>query len=584
MSRARLARLQQRSRLSTLAVAALAAVALFIGTRASAASSITSQVLSDPAGEHTGDEFGHAVAWIGDVNGDGYDDVLVGAFRYPETTSVGQVYLYFGGPSMDAVPDLIITPPPGGAGWFGVSVASAGDFNGDGYPDFIIGAQQAGNEGKAFIYYGGPLLDGIPDVTLTGETTGQLTAFGASVASAGDVNGDGYDDVIVGAPWYPGGNNEPGRVYVFFGGAAPDAVPDRVFTGVGFFDQLGTVVGSAGDMNGDGYPDLFASAPNNDTAMLNAGALYVWFGGPAFDTTPDLTLYGSSVNEHLNKAANAGDVNADGYSDLIAAGRSQVRVWFGGSPPDAVADLTLAVAFASVAGAGDVNSDGIDDFVVGSPNDDGGGGSGRVSIYFGGHAVDTVEDMFYVGNPSTGDIGQCVAGGARVDGPGPADVVTGAYWDPDLDGYNNGRVFVYANSVTDICPGQADGTVCNDGNACTSGEVCAGGVCGGGAPIVTRAVNGSVRLATAGSATTISWSDPSGPFSVYRGTRSGGSPWAYNQTCHASHLAAQSATDSDNPASAAMFFYLVARGGSCGESILGQDSNGQPIPNTSPCP
>jgi hypothetical protein len=119
-----------------------------------------------------------------------------------------------------------------------VSVASAGDFNGDGYPDFIIGAQQASNEGKAFIYYGGPSLDATPDFTLTGETTGALTGFGASVASAGDVNGDGFGDVIVGAPWYPGGGNRPGRAYVFFGGAVPDAIPDRVFSGVGFYDQL----------------------------------------------------------------------------------------------------------------------------------------------------------------------------------------------------------------------------------------------------------------------------------------------------------------------------------------------------------
>src|SRR5262249_43548263 len=151
---------------STLAVAGLVAVALFAGRSAGAAASLTSRILIDPAGEHTGDVCGCSVGWVGDVNGDGYDDVLVGAFRYPEIQSIGQAYLYFGGPSMDAVPDLVIQPPPGGAGWFGVSVASAGDFNGDGYPDFIVGAQQAGNEGKAFIYYGGPPPRAPPRVTL----------------------------------------------------------------------------------------------------------------------------------------------------------------------------------------------------------------------------------------------------------------------------------------------------------------------------------------------------------------------------------------------------------------------------------
>ena len=445
MHRARLARLALRWRPSRLPIAILVAIVLFAGARADAASSITSRTLSDPVGEHTGDEFGHSVAWVGDVNGDGYDDVLVGAFRYPEIASVGQAYLYFGGPAMDSTADLVITPPAGGSGWFGISDASAGDFDGDGQPDFIIGAQQAGSEGKAFIYYGGPSLDGTADFTLTGESTGSLTAFGASVASAGDVNEDGFGDVIVGAPWYPGGNNKPGRAYVFSGGAAPDAVPDRVFSGAGFYDQLGTVVGGAGDINGDGHPDLLASAPNNGAAALGAGAIYVWFGGPVLDATPDLTVLGSGTNEHLMNAANAGDVNADGFSDLIGAGNAQVRVWFGGSAPNSVPDLTLAISHASVAGAGDVDSDGVDDFVVGAPYDVS-GGSGRVSVYFGGSTVDTLADLHYDGDPSGGIIGTCVAGGGHADGLGPSDVVSSAYWDPEAIGYNKGHVYLIANS------------------------------------------------------------------------------------------------------------------------------------------
>jgi hypothetical protein len=583
MRRARLARLSLRRLPSKLAIAILVATALFAAPRVGAASSIASRILIDPVGEHTGDVFGGSVAWIGDVNGDGYDDVLVGAFRYPESASVGQAYLYFGGPAIDSVADLVITPPAGGSGWFGVSVASAGDFNGDGYPDFIIGAQQAGNEGKAFIYYGGPSLDATPDFTLTGESTGALIAFGASVASAGDMNEDGFGDVIVGAPWYPGGGNKPGRAYLFFGGAVPDAVPDRVFTGVSFYDQLGTVVGSAGDMNGDGHPDLFASAPNNDTAALNAGALYVWFGGPAFDTTADLTVFGTGNYQNLMNAANAGDVNADGFSDLIGAGRDHVYVWFGGSSPNPVPDLTLARSYASVAGAADVDGDGIDDFLVGSANDAPGG---RVSVYFGGSAVDTLEDLHFVGNDPAAGVGLGVAVGGHVDGPGPADVIASAYWDPEAIGYNMGRVYVFANSSPPIntCPGQADGTACSDGNSCTSGEVCGGGVCGGGTPVLPPAVNGSVSLVGGGSGTTISWSGLPGPYSVYRGTRSGGSPWAYNQTCHDSHIAASSATDLQTPPIGTMYFYLVTRVDGCGESIPGQNSGGQPNPNPAPCP
>jgi hypothetical protein len=582
MNRAHLVRLPLQWRLSTLRIASLVAIALLVGPRAGATSSIMSRILIDPVGEHTGDEFGRSVTWVGDVNVDGYDDLLIGAFRYPEIASVGQAYLYLGGPAMDSVADFVITPPAGGSGWFGISVASAGDFNGDGYPDFIIGAQQSGNEGKAFVYYGGPSLDATPDRTLTGESTGSITAFGASVASAGDINEDGFADVIVGAPWYPGGGNKPGRAYVFFGGATPDAVPDRVFSGVGFYDQLGSVVGSAGDMNGDGHPDVFASAPNNTAAALGAGAVYVWFGGPAFDATPDVSLLGSGANEHLMNAANAGDVNDDGFSDLIGAGREQVRVWFGGSSPNTVPDLMLARTAATVAGAGDVNVDGIDDFVVGAPHDMS-GGSGRVSIYFGGSAVDTVEDLYYVGDSSTGAIGLSVAGGGHVDGPGPSDVIASAFYDPEAFGYNMGRVRIMANWVN-TCPGERNGTGCNDGNPCTGGEVCGGGVCGGGTPVPPTAVNDSVRLARAGSETTISWTDPPGAYSVYRGMRSVGSPWAYNQTCQDSYIAASSATDGESPAIHTMFFYLVTRVDACGESVLGQDSDGQGIPNPSPCP
>jgi hypothetical protein len=547
MHRARLTRVPLRWRSSKLPIAILVAIALFAEPRVGATSSITSRILIDPVGENNADFFGTSVAWVGDVNGDGYDDLLIGAFRYPEIGSLGKAYLYFGGPAIDLVADLVINPPAGGSGWFGVSVASAGDFNGDGYPDFIIGAQNSGYEGKAFIYYGGPSLDATPDVSLTGESTGSITAFGASVASAGDVNEDGFDDVIVGAPWYPGGGNRPGRAYVFFGGAVPDVVPDRVFSGVGFFDQLGSVVGSAGDMNGDGHPDVFASAPNS-----NAGAIYVWFGGPAFDTIADLTVLGTGPFQNLMNAANAGDVNADGFSDLIGAGADHVYVWFGGSSPNSVPDLTLARTYASVAGAADVDGDGIDDFVVGSQH---GFIGGRVSVYFGGSGVDTLEDLYYVGDDPGAAIGICVAVGGHVDGPGPSDVIGSANWDPEAIGYNRGRVYVMANSLTDC-----------------------------GSTPLPPAVNDSVRLVRDGSGTTISWIDPPGPYSVYRGTRSGGSPWSYSQTCHDSHIAASSATVSEDPSIDTMFFYLVTRVGACGESIPGQDSGGQPNPNPSPCP
>jgi FG-GAP repeat protein len=419
-------------------------IALFIAAHSPTAASVVSRLLTHPSGAD-GDVFGSSVASAGDVNSDGYDDIVIGAFRYPAGAGYGEAYLFFGGPAIDEVADLVLSPPSGGTGQFGFSVASAGDFNSDGYVDIIVGARGAAPSGKAFIYYGGPSLDATPDLTLIGETTASW--FGNSVAPAGDVNGDGFDDVIVGAPMYGTSVSQVGRAYVFFGGSAPDGIPDRVFTGAAANNQLGWVVGGAGDMNGDGDLDMFATAPRYYTAGPNSGAAYVWFGGPASDTVADLTIQGSVLIDRIGDAANAGDVNDDGFSDLIISRQDRAQVFFGGSTPNAVPDLTFTGTL-SVAGAADVNGDGSDDFVLGASGDDTGGiDAGRVAVYFGGSAVDAIEDMYFVGDRPNGYFGRGVAMARRLDGPGPADlIVAAAQLDPEEFGYDAGRVYVYANS------------------------------------------------------------------------------------------------------------------------------------------
>jgi len=430
-------------------VIALPLLAALFAVPIAGAAPITSRLLIDPVGENDGDIFGCSVASVDDVNGDGYDDVIAGANFYPSEGGEGRAYLYFGGPGIDAVADLVFPAPPNGSGWFGISVASAGDFNGDGYADIIIGARYAA---EAFIYYGGPSLDASPDVTLTGDVAIYGSWFGSSVASAGDVNRDGFGDVIVGAPHYGPNSSTVGRAYVFFGGSTPDAIADRVFTGVNAGDYLGWVVGGAGDMNGDGNPDVFATAPRYYAGGTNPGAAYVWFGGPVFDTVADLTIQGSALIDRINDAG-AVDINGDGFSDLAIARGDRAEVFFGGPSPNAIPDLTIAGAFGSVTG-GDVNGDGTGDLVLGASGDDtAGADAGRVSVYFGGGTPDAIEDMQFLGDHQNRQFGRDVATARRVDGPGPADLIVGAaQLDPEELGYDTGRVYVYANAfgTTDV--------------------------------------------------------------------------------------------------------------------------------------
>jgi hypothetical protein len=252
------------------------------------------------------------------VNGDGYADVIVGA-RFSDTeTFSGQAYLYYGGPGADAIADVTLTGSQGNDE-FGVSVSDAGDVNGDGYGDVIVGASEASSQpfienhaGQACVYYGGPGMEAVPD-SARPKLSLQGTAgshFGNSVSSAGDVNGDGYADVIVGALG-------SGQAYVFYGGPGADAVADLTLLGAAG-DYFGQSVSSAGDVNGDGFADVIVGAYVNDAAGTDAGQAYVYYLGPVADAVADLTLTGAAAGDYFGiTVASAGDVNGDGLADVI---------------------------------------------------------------------------------------------------------------------------------------------------------------------------------------------------------------------------------------------------------------------------
>jgi hypothetical protein len=357
----------------------------------SAIDSIPDVILTGEAAE---DVFGASVASAGDVNGDGFGDIIIGAYQNDAGgTNAGRVYIYFGGPVVDDIADVVFTGTiPNN--FFGYVVTGAGDVNGDGYDD-VIAAAPAYNSfaGIAYIYYGGSSMDTIPDVTVTGVNPGD--SFGSSMAYAGDVNGDNFADVLVGA--YDAFVNTAGKAYLYFGGVSMDSIADVVMNGEEVADVFGASVSSAGDVNGDGYSDVIVGALNNDAAGMDAGKAYIFFGGLSMDAIPDVIMTGSAAGDNFGTVSLAGDVNDDGFSDVIvgairndAGGTNAGRtyVYFGAANMDSTADWIFTgeaeedLFGLSVATPGDVNGDGISDIIIGAPyNDFTGTDAGKAYLY-----------------------------------------------------------------------------------------------------------------------------------------------------------------------------------------------------------
>ena len=335
-------------------------------------------------GQAAGENFGRGVAAAGDVNGDGYADVIVGAPDHNAAT--GRADLHHGeSASVSSASSPTLTGAASSN--FGGSVASAGDVNGDGYADVIVGAY---NTGQAFLYLGGASgLGTSPATTLTGEASGDY--FGESVAGAGDVNGDGYDDVIVGANGF---NNRTGRVYVFLGGAAGlSATPATTLTGEASSNYFGYSAAGAGDVNRDGYADVVIGAYGYSGFP---GRAYVFLGSAGgVNPTVATTLTGEAGGSRFGySVASAGDVNRDGTGDLVVGAYSHNGIGrayvFLGSPGGLTTPAITAISGEgtgsrfgrAVAPAGDVNGDGFSDIVIGA--DLYGSVTGRAYVFLGG--------------------------------------------------------------------------------------------------------------------------------------------------------------------------------------------------------
>jgi len=454
-------------------------------------------------GNWAGGELGEPVAAAGDVNGDGYADLIVGAYRADDGgADAGEAYIVFGSASgfgtavttagvarqVIDVASLVssqgfIIQGDSAGDQAAYSVASAGDVNGDGYADLLVGDVRGDDggydAGEAYVVFGSASGFGVAVTTagvarqvvdltsltssqgfiIQGDNAGDFA--GISASGAGDVNGDGYDDLIVGAIHAGDGGHQAGEAYVIFGRAGGFGIPvttsgverqvvdlTSLTSSLGFLiqgdnadDHAGSVSG-LGDINGDGYDDLIVGGPFTDDGGANTGGAYVLFGTPGG--------FGSAVTT-AGVVRQVIDLTSLGSAQGFVLQGYQVVSWTG----------------LRATSAGDLNGDGYQDFAISAfSNDEGGTNAGEVYVLFGspgsfGTTVTTggvarqVIDLaslsssqgFVIRGEAAHDyLGLGVASAGDVNGDGYDDLIAGATGS-DIGGINAGEAYVLFGSA-----------------------------------------------------------------------------------------------------------------------------------------
>jgi len=441
-------------------------------------------------GAAQGDRAGTAVT-SGDLNGDGFDDLIIGAPNVSQ--SAGVVYVIFGQAVPPAQTDLSTTYDMiiyGESSGFrlGASLASA-DFNGDGYDDLVLGAPSASHQGfttagKTYVIYGGPSLpasidlsQGMGDVALQIWGGGTSHFLGEAVGH-GDFNGDGYDDLAVSARGADFGTRvRCGVTYIMLGGSGPFSnslidlssgdSTDVVIVGKADNLNSGNAIAS-GDIDADGYDDIAITAVNAVTNGTGSGEAYVRYGSAVLPavvdllTDTDLTVIGET-GSYLGYGVGSGDIDRDGYDDLVLGafgasgfnGRTYVLFGKDRSLLPAQVDLSVDTADMTIDGesvslsgltlaVANLNGDGFDDILTSGSGASApaGASAGVVYALLGDQkqalsaAIDlaiTNADIEVFGAASGDQIGVPVVAG-DLNGDGIEDMIIGSIYPDNFTG------------------------------------------------------------------------------------------------------------------------------------------------------
>ena len=378
------------------------------------------------------------------------------------------------------VPDLIFDGDPNSS--FGSKI-TCGDVDGDGYDDVLIGALRYDNKrGRVYLFYGGPDMDTTADLILEGQNEGDFFSNGIA---CGDIDNDGYEDIVIAASRY---SEKRGRAYLYWGSGrnSMDVRPDKIFVGEAEKgSEFGACYPAVYDIDNDGYDDIILAACNSGDFT---GRAYLYYGNKKelMDTSYDLIFTGENPEDRFfGYAISCGDVDNDDYGEIVIHGRGRAYLYYGGSKSnmDAKADVVFKAQSEGndFFGCGivcvDQNRDGYDDVVIGASryNDS----QGRAYLFYGNSKknLDTNPDMTLDGevdhNSRFGFREVC----GDIDGDKVNDIVIGAhfyrqrvgrvyvYWGNELAAPNPkpGRILTGENPNDEFGFGLACGDVNNDG-------------------------------------------------------------------------------------------------------------------------